>query len=205
MNDRRAQDATDTPKKTPGTLIILSGPSGVGKSSISRQLIQRLGAFFSVSMTTRPIGAGEKNGRDYWFVSREEFEKALQNNELIEYAEVFGHYYGTPRRPVEEALAAGRAALLEIDVQGALQAKKQYPEAISIFILPPRRQDLAQRLQERNRGEDAEAIRKRLEKADEEIAEGLKYYDYQVVNDDLEKAISEVIDIIQRNNGEQYD
>jgi guanylate kinase len=156
-------------------------------------------------MTTRPIGAGEKNGRDYWFVSREEFKKALQNNELIEYAEVFGHYYGTPRGPVEEALAAGRAALLEIDVQGALQAKKQYPEAISIFILPPRRQDLAQRLQERNRGEDAEAIRKRLEKADEEIAAGLKYYDYQVVNDDLEKAISEVIDIIQRNNGEQYD
>lgn len=193
----------EKPQVTRGTLVILSGPSGVGKSSISRQLVRRLDAWFSVSMTTRPIGAGEQDGRDYRFVSREEFERALRNNELIEHAEVFGNYYGTPRPPVEAALAAGRLVLLEIDVQGALQAQKQYPEAVSIFILPPHRQDLASRLEGRNRGEDAAALQKRLEKADEEIAAAFQYYDYQVVNDDLEKAIREVIDIIQQKNGDR--
>jgi guanylate kinase len=202
LNDRGAQGVKEKSHGSRGTLVILSGPSGVGKSSISRQLIRRLDAYFSVSMTTRPIGAGEVDGRDYWFVTREEFEKALRNNELIEHAEVFGNYYGTPRRPVEEALAAGRVALLEIDVQGALQAQKQYPEAVSIFLLPPRREELARRLEGRNRGEDARTIKKRLDKADEEIAAGFKHYDYQVVNDDLEKAIREVINIIQGKNGE---
>lgn len=203
MNKQSAQSRKDKPQVTRGTMVILSGPSGVGKSSISRQLVRRLGAYFSVSMTTRPIGAGEEDGRDYRFVSREEFEKALRDNELIEHAEVFGNYYGTPRPPVEAALADGRVVLLEIDVQGALQAQKQYPDAVSIFILPPRRQDLADRLDGRNRGEDAGARQKRLEKADEEIAAAFQYYDYQVVNDDLEKAIREVIDIIQQKNGER--
>ena len=203
MNNRGEQAVKDKSKVTRGTMVILSGPSGVGKSSISREIIRRLGAFFSVSMTTRPIGAGEEDGRDYWFVTREEFEQALKKNELIEYADVFGNYYGTPRRPVEEALAAGRIVILEIDVQGALQAQKQYPEAVSIFILPPRREDLAERIETRNRGEDAGARKKRLEKADEEIAAAFKHYDYQVVNDDLEKAIREVIDIIQEKNGER--
>lgn len=183
-----------------GKLVILSGPSGVGKSTISRQLIRRLGAWFSVSATTRPMGAGEENGKDYWFVSRDEFERLLDENQLIEHAEVFGNYYGTPRQPVEKALAEGRTAILEIDVKGGRQVRKQYPEAISIFILPPRREALAERLTGRNRGEDAQARARRLEEADQEIAAAFQYYDYQVVNDDLEQAVREVIEIIEEKN-----
>lgn len=183
-----------------GKLVILSGPSGVGKSTISRQLIQRIGAWFSVSATTRPLGAGEENGRDYWFVSREEFERLLDENQLIEHAEVFGNYYGTPREPVEKALAEGKVAILEIDVKGGRQVKKQYPEAISIFILPPKADTLAERISGRNRGEDEAARKRRLDEASREIAAAFQYYDYQVVNDDLEQAIREVIEIIQEKN-----
>ena len=154
-------------------------------------------------MTTRPRGAGEEEGRDYRFVSREEFEEGLRNDALIEHAEVFGHYYGTPRGPVEEALAAGRIVLLEIDVQGARQVQKQYPQAVSIFILPPRPKDLADRIDQRQRGEDESQRKKRLEKASDEMAAAFQYYEYQVVNDDLEQAIREVIDIIQGKIGER--
>jgi guanylate kinase len=181
-----------------GKVVILSGPSGVGKTSISRQIIQRLGAFFSVSLTTRPIGAGEKDGVDYHFVSKEDFERALANHELLEYACVFGNYYGTPRKPVEEALAAGRIALLEIDVEGARQVVRHFPDAVTIFILPPRKQDLAQRLQGRNRGEDEQARLERLQRAEQEMAAAVQEYKYRVVNDDLNKAVEEVIQIIQK-------
>ena len=180
-----------------GKLVILSGPSGVGKSTISRELIRRLDAFFSISATTRPIGAGEANGKDYLFLDREAFEDLIDENQLIEYAEVFGNYYGTPREPVEKALAGGRVVLLEIDVQGGRQVMKQYPEAISVFILPPKKETLVERISGRNRGEDDEARQRRLEEADREIAAAFQYYDYQVVNDDLEQAICEVIEIIE--------
>jgi guanylate kinase len=186
-----------------GKLVILSGPSGVGKSTISRELVRRLGATFSISATTRSKGAGEEDGRDYRFVSREEFEAMLDENKFIEFAEVFGNYYGTPREPVETALAEGKVVILEIDVQGGRQVQKQYPEAISIFILPPRREALLERLTGRARGEDAQARRRRLEEADCEIAAAFQYYDYQVVNDDLEQAIREVIEIIEGKTKEK--
>src|SRR5512133_4020637 len=125
-------------KKTRGKLIIISGPSGVGKSTICKQVVARLDdAHLSVSVTTRQPGPGERNGREYWFVSREEFRKRIEEGSLLEYAEVFGNLYGTPRDKTEEALDAGRTVILEIDIQGGKQVKAVHPQAVMIFILPP--------------------------------------------------------------------
>lgn len=181
-----------------GKLVILSGPSGVGKSTICRELMKRLNAVYSVSATTRRPGAGEEDGRDYWFMNQDEFERKLQQDEFIEYADVFGQYYGTPRQPVEDALADGRIVILEIDVQGARQVIRQYPAAVSVFILPPRQDDLAQRIDKRNRGENNESRKRRLDTATNEIAAAFQYYKHQVVNDDLDQAIVEVVNIIEQ-------
>ncbi len=181
---------------TRGKLIIISGPSGVGKSTITRQLVQRLkDAYLSISMTTRPAARTEQNGRDYWFVSREEFQKRIEEGTLLEHAEVFGNLYGTPRDKTEEALSAGRTVILEIDVQGAKQIKEIYPQATAIFILPPSAKVLAERLSHRGRESGAVAAR-RLGGADSEIAAAWQFYDHMVVNDDLEQAIGEVIQVI---------
>jgi guanylate kinase len=137
---------------TRGKLIILSGPSGVGKSTITRQLIERLDdTYLSVSVTTRPQAVTEQNGREYWFVSREQFHKRIEEGSLLEYAEVFGNLYGTPRDKTEEALNTGRTVILEIDVQGARQVKTIYPQATMIFILPPSPNVLAERTGPRKR------------------------------------------------------
>jgi guanylate kinase len=185
-----------------GKLVIISGPSGVGKSTITREVVRRTGAFVSVSATTRPRSVTEEDGKEYWFLTREEFEKRLRNEEFLEYAEVFGNYYGTPRREVDQALAEGKTALLEIDVQGGRQIRRMYPEALMIFILPPSQSDLAGRMKTRGRGEDETTARRRLQEASRETAEAMKYYNTMVINDDLEQAIREVIDIIQSNGGE---
>jgi guanylate kinase len=180
-----------------GKLIIISGPSGVGKSTITRQLLARLtDAYFSVSVTTRPQTPGEENGRDYWFLSREEFHRRIEEGSLLEYAEVFGNLYGTPRDKIEEALNAGRTVLLEIDVQGAKQVKAVYPEATMIFILPPSAKVLAERMGQRARDSEQAAAR-RLRGASTEIAAAWQYYDNMVINDDLEQAIAEVPQIVQ--------
>lgn len=186
----------DNPAKT-GKLIIISGPSGVGKSTICRQVVEKLNAFLSVSATTRARGANETDGVNYWFLTKEEFEKRIREDDFLEYADVFGNYYGTPRQPVESALSKGQDVILEIDVQGALQVRKQKPEAMMIFLLPPRQDDLQKRIDGRGRGEDAETKKKRLEKAGSEIAAAWQYYDHLVVNDDLEQAVREVMAIIE--------
>jgi guanylate kinase len=181
-----------------GKLIVISGPSGVGKSTITRQVIERLSdTYLSVSVTTRPQAPSEQNGREYWFVSREEFHQRIEAGSLLEYAEVFGNFYGTPRDKTEEALNAGRTVILEIDVQGAKQVKEIYPQATMIFILPPSAKVLAERMTHRGR-ESGEVAARRLGGATSEIAAAWQYYDNMVINDDLEQAIREVMEIIKQ-------
>jgi len=192
-------------KYSEGKIVIVSGPSGVGKSTICKEVVRRLKKVrLSVSVTTREKGENEVDGGNYWFVSKEQFQEWIDKEQLLEYAEVFGHLYGTPRDKVEEALAAGETIILEIDVQGAGQVRAKYPEAKMIFVLPPRHKDLVERLQKRGRDE-IEAAKDRLNGADIEIAAGWRFYEHMVINEDLEQAINEVIKIIQQANGEKND
>ncbi len=188
-------------KNTKGKIVIVSGPSGVGKSTICKGVVKRLNnAYMSVSVTTRPKADSEVNGRDYWFVSTEEFKHRVDKGLLLEHAEVFGHLYGTPKDKVDEALQAGKTTILEIDVQGARQVKAKYPDAVMIFILPPTPKELAERINSRGR-ENAQKMEERLGGAGTEIAGGWQYYENMVINDDLEQAIKEVTQIIKRNIG----
>jgi guanylate kinase len=181
-----------------GKLVIISGPSGVGKSTITGQLVARLkNAYLSISVTTRPQAANEQNGREYRFISQPEFRREIEEGALLEYAEVFGNLYGTPQDKTEEALNAGKIVILEVDVQGARQVKEIYPQATMIFILPPTTKVLAERMGRRGR-ESGEIAARRLGGAGTEIAAAWQYYDHMVVNDDLEQAIAEVMQIIER-------
>src|SRR4030042_4553395 len=145
-----------------GAIVIVSGPSGVGKSTICREVVKRLkNTHLSVSVTTRPKGEKEVDGRDYWFVSEQQFQQRVKEGSLLECAEVFGNFYGTPKDKVEESLRAGETVILEIDVQGAKQIKTKYPAAMMIFILPPTQRELAERMNHRGR-EDATRAEKRL-------------------------------------------
>ena len=178
-------------------ILIVSGPSGVGKSTICRQVVEQMkDIFLSVSVTTRPQSEGEVNGRDYWFISQEDFDKRARTGMLLEYAEVFGNNYGTPRDKVQEALAAGKTVILEIDVQGARQAKEIYPDAAMAFVLPPTHKDLVKRMNGRGR-EDNQTAEQRLNGAGDEIAAAWQYYQHMVINDNLEQAVNEIMDIIK--------
>jgi guanylate kinase len=183
-------------------LVIVSGPSGVGKSTICRSVVAKLdNAYLSVSATTRPKSGSETNGKDYWFIPRDEFEKKIKQGQLLEHAEVFGNLYGTPKDKVDEALAEGKVVILEIDVQGAQQVKDIYPDAVMIFVLPPTQRDLVERMNGRGRDDEASA-KKRLDTAEDEIAAAWRYYNNMVINDDLEQAVDEVIEIINQATGE---
>ncbi len=195
-------DKNNTPEK----VIVVSGPSGVGKSTICREVIRRIDRLdLSVSMTTRPPGPGEQDGREYWFVSKDEFRRRMEQNMFLESAEVFGNLYGTPKDKVDEALKTGQSVLLEIDVQGGRQVKAAYDDAVMIFILPPSDKTLAQRLGQRGRDSE-DVVQTRLDGASSEIATAWQYYDNMVINEDLEHAIAEVIQIITDSlNGESQD
>jgi guanylate kinase len=186
-------------KNTTGKVVIVSGPSGVGKSTICKEVVKRLNnTHLSVSVTTRPKGEKEVNGRDYWFVSEQQFQQRVNEGSLLEHAEVFGHFYGTPKDKVEEVLREGETIILEIDVQGAKQVKAIYPAAVMIFILPPTQKELAQRMNLRGR-EDAQTAEERLNGAGAEIAAAWQYYKHMVINDDLEQAVKEVVQIIEQS------
>lgn len=184
-------------KSKKGRVVIVSGPSGVGKSTICKEVVKRLSnACLSVSVTTRPRSETEVDGQDYWFISEQEFQERINKGLLLEHAEVYGHLYGTPKDKVEEALSRGRTVILEIDVQGAKQAKAIFPGAVMIFILPPSAKTLAERINNRGR-EGAEAAEERLDEAGVEIAAAWQYYEHMVINEDLQQAVSECVEIIK--------
>ena len=188
-------------KNKKGKIVIISGPSGVGKSTICREVVKRVdNAYLSVSVTTRPKSEEEVDGGDYWFISEQQFQERIRKGLLLEHAEVFGNLYGTPKDKIDEALQRGSNVILEIDVQGAKQAKLIYPEAVMIFILPPSQKELAQRMNGRGR-EDEKAAEIRLDLADDEIAAAWQHYKHMVINGDLEQAVSEVTEIIEQSVG----
>ncbi len=183
-----------------GLLVVLSGPSGVGKTTIVHEVIRRLGGVFSVSATTRAPTANEVDGRDYYFVSRETFQRMIDADEFLEYATVFGKtWYGTPRKPVQEQLERGALMILDIDVQGGQQVKSRCPEALTIFVEPPTEEELLRRLRSRRREDEATIARRFAEaKVEMSAARTSGAYDEFVVNDDLETAIETICDLIQR-------
>lgn len=188
--------STDKPRK--GELIVLCGPSGVGKSTISRRLAENHRVRYIVSVTTRPKKAGDEDKKIYDHVSHEEFFRRLDQDAFLEYAQVYGDYYGTPKHPAIDYLNAGDDVLLEIDVQGALQVRYQYPDALLIFILPPDEPTLLQRLTDRGRDSEDD-ITKRFRAARREIhmAKGSRAFDYMVINADLDDAVEEIVRIIR--------
>lgn len=188
-----------------GKIIVISGPSGVGKSTICREVLNRLdNVCSSISVTTRPQAKNEINGKDYWFVTKQQFQEKLEAGQLLEYAEVFGNFYGTPKDKVDEVLDAGKTVILEIDVQGGKKIKNNCPDAVMIFIMPPARRVLAERMTRRAR-DDSQSAAKRLGGADAEIAAAKQYYEHIVVNDDLQEAINNVIQIIQQARSLEVD
>src|SRR3954451_14575623 len=173
--------------KQRGLLIVLVGPAGVGKSTISRQLAQQLNVWYTVSVTTRPKLPGDEKGKTYEHATKQEVFRRLDSDQFLEYAQVYGDYYATPKHPALDYLEQGRDVLLEIDVQGALQVRYHYPQALLIFILPPDEPTLLYRLTDRAR-DSKEEIHKRFSAAKREIhmAKGSRAFDTMVVNDSLD-------------------
>lgn len=182
--------------KKQGTLVVVSGFAGTGKGTVMKELLARYDSYaLSVSATTRSPRQGEVDGKEYFFKTKEEFEKMIGKNAFVEYACYVGNYYGTPRKYVEEQLAAGKDVILEIEIQGALKIKEQFPEALLLFLAPPSAEVLKQRLVGRGT-ETEDVIEKRLARAVEE-SRGIENYDYLVVNDDLDQCVETVHQMIQ--------
>lgn len=180
-----------------GNLVIISGFSGAGKGTVVKGLMARYDCYaLSVSATTRAPREGEVNGREYFFKTREEFEEMIRQDALYEYAQYVSNYYGTPKAYVQEQLDAGKDVILEIEVQGALKVKEKNPKALLLFVTPPSAEELKKRLQGRGT-ETEEVINKRMRRAADE-SELMDRYEYLVINDQLEKCVEEVHQLIQR-------
>jgi guanylate kinase len=182
-----------------GLLIVLVGPAGVGKSTISRKLAQRMHLQYIVSATTRPKLDKDDKGKTYEYLDQTTFFKKLESGEFLEYAAVWDEYYGTPKHPTLDYLSKGEDVLLEIDVQGALQVRFQYPDALMIFVMPPDEAALLKRLQERGR-DTPESIEKRFRGAKREIwmAKGSRAFDDMIFNDDIDRAVEEISRLIRQ-------
>lgn len=178
-----------------GLLIVLSGPSGVGKGTICKELVNYFDAWYSVSVTTREKRDGEKNGKDYFFVTKEEFEQKIKDNDFLEYATYNNNYYGTLKSKINEHLDNNIDVFAEIEVNGAKNIKEIYTDSVLIYILPPSLKELEDRLRKRNT-ENEETIKNRMNITKEELKQ-IDIYDYVVVNDDLEKTIEKVKNIIE--------
>lgn len=179
-----------------GILLVVSGFSGAGKGTLMKALLNKYDNYaLSISATTRQPREGEENGREYFFKTREEFEKMIEENQLIEYARYVDNYYGTPKEYVEQQLKAGKDVILEIEIQGALKIKEQFPDTLLLFVMAPSAEELKKRLIGRGT-ETMEVIESRMKRAGEE-AEGIEQYDYIVINDDLESCVENMHHIIQ--------
>lgn len=187
-------------QRNKGILVVLSGFSGSGKGTIMKEIMKRYADTYalSISATTRNPRVGETDGVEYFFKTREEFEKMIENGELIEYAQYVENYYGTPKAYVEEQLNAGKDVILEIEIQGALKVKEQFPDTLLLFVTPPSAEELKNRLVGRGT-EKMSVIESRLSRAVEE-AEGIEAYDYLIVNDDLDECVVEMHEIVRNEH-----
>ena len=177
-----------------GLLIVVSAPSGSGKSTVREELMKREDFAYSVSATTRPPRVGEQDGVDYWFVTREQFEEKIRNGDMLEHAIYNGNYYGTPLREAMRVIESGRNLILEIEVEGAMNVKRQYPDAVLIMLLPPSFSEQERRL--RCRGtETEEVISGRLKRTYEEMTY-FSRYDYMVINDSVDKCAEDILNIV---------
>lgn len=185
-------------------IFVISGPSGVGKGTLVRNLLTRVpNLYYSVSATTRPLRKGEIPGKNYFFLKKKEFETCLKNQEFLEWAKVYNHYYGTFYTQIKKGETQGKDVILELDPQGARQIKKRLPQAINIFILPPSLAELKKRLQSRSRDSE-KIVNLRFQKAQKEMEEKA-YYDYQVINDKIERATTALKEIIDRERKKEDD
>jgi guanylate kinase len=182
-----------------GKLIVISAPSGCGKTTIAKAILSKYPAMlFSVSATTRPIRSGEANGKDYFFLTKLEFEDRIRVGDLVEWEEIYGNYYGTLKSEIRRALDHGNTMMFDVDVKGALSIRQHFPnDSVLIFIKPPSMEVLKNRLENR-KTESPETLKRRLDRVPMELKEGSQF-DFQVVNDDLNKAIAEVNEIVQKN------
>ncbi len=184
--------------KDKGLLLVISGFSGTGKGTVVKRLLELHDDYaLSISATTRKPRTGEVDGREYFFKSIDEFKRMIDNDELIEYAQYVNNYYGTPKSYVEQMLNEGKNVILEIEIQGALNIKKMYPDAVLMFLIPPDADELEKRLRGRNT-EDEDTILARLSRASEE-AEGVENYDYIIVNDEVDKCVDTINNIVLSN------
>jgi guanylate kinase len=192
-----------TERKKKPQLVVLSSPSGGGKTTICRALVAQNDKFrISLSATTREPRPDEKEGIHYYFISEDEFKNRIQQQDFLEYQVVHGNYYGTLKKQVETLLQAGYSVIFDIDVYGAIKIKEQYPEAILIFIRPPSLEELKHRLKMR-KSDSEDEIRKRLQRLPEEYAKAA-YFDYDITNDDLNKTLNEIVKIIHEKQTERH-